>query len=52
MYMKQPTDEGGVASMPLPARAALVIASAATLYLGLAPRAVLELARETVASLM
>ena len=52
MYMTRPTDEQRVTFMPLPTRAALLIASAATLYMGLAPSALLRLARETVVSLM
>jgi NADH-quinone oxidoreductase subunit N len=52
MYMRQPVEEASVSSMPLFARAALLVASVATLYIGLSPSRFLAYARETVDSLM
>lgn len=52
IYMKQPVDEVSVGPMPLFARAALLVTSLATLYMGLMPSDFLHLARETVSSLI
>ena len=52
MYMRQPVEDSSIATMPAFTRAAVLITSAATLYIGLSPSRFLQLARETVASLM
>ena len=52
MYMRDPVGEAhGLTLSPL-ARAALVVTSIATLYIGLAPSRFLQMARETVSSLL
>jgi hypothetical protein len=52
MYMKRPLADVGVIEMPLLTRIAVLVAVAATLYLGLSPAGMLSLASETVTSLM
>ena len=52
MYMRQPVGEVRMVTMPPFARAALVVTSIGTLYLGLVPSRLLQMARETVTSLM
>ena len=52
MYMKQSVDDRRIQSLPLFARAALLVTSVATLYLGIAPTRFLQLARETVPSVL
>ncbi len=52
MYMRQPVGEAHALSLSPFARAALVITSIATLYIGLAPSRFLQMAKETVASLL
>ncbi|MDA0745804.1 MAG: NADH-quinone oxidoreductase subunit N [bacterium] len=52
MYMKKPTEEATAFTLSGFARVALVITSVATLYIGLAPTRFLQLAQETVSSLM
>ena len=52
MYMRDPVGEAhGLTLSPL-ARAALVVTSIATLYIGLAPSRFLQMTRETVSSLL
>lgn len=52
MYMKQPVGEALGLTMSPFTRAALVVTSLATLYIGLAPSRFLQMARETVSSLL
>jgi NADH-quinone oxidoreductase subunit N len=52
MYMKRPLTDAGVPAIPLLTRIAVLVAVAATLYLGLSPAGMLSLASETVTSLM
>ena len=52
MYMRQPVGEARALMLSPFARAALVVTSIATLYIGLAPSRFLQMARETVSSLL
>ena len=52
IYMSDPVGEGQNLSLSPFARAGLITTSFATLYIGLVPSKVLQMARETVASLM
>jgi NADH-quinone oxidoreductase subunit N len=52
IYMKQPVDDRTLPSLPFYARAALLVTSIATLYLGIAPSRIFQLARETVPSIL
>ena len=52
MYMRQPVGETPEIVLSPFARAALVVTCAATLYIGLVPSGILQMARETISSLM
>jgi NADH-quinone oxidoreductase subunit N len=52
MYMRQPVGEVYVFSLTPFTRAALAVTSLATLYIGLAPSRFLQMARESVSSLL
>lgn len=52
MYMRQPVGEAQGLTLSPFARAALVVTSIGTLYIGLAPSRFLQMARETVSSLL
>jgi len=52
MYMRQPVGQAHAVSMTPFARVALLIASLGTLYIGLAPTSLLQMARQTVSALL